>query len=158
LAPRDGGSTRDRIVLHTPSVVSRLMPPVSETQIADAFIADQFDISGNTVAVLHQAASWRGPSLARSSPRALRGSLLERIATHADPDLRAELGGFIHTPRRDAQAVRYHYDVSDAFYRLFLDQEMVYSCAYFPTGRESLAEAQRAKLDLVCRKLDLRRG
>jgi cyclopropane-fatty-acyl-phospholipid synthase len=60
--------------------------------------------------------------------------------------------------RRDQDAVRHHYDVSDAFYRLFLDDGLVYSCAYFPEGGESLEAAQRAKLDLVCRKLALRRG
>jgi cyclopropane-fatty-acyl-phospholipid synthase len=60
--------------------------------------------------------------------------------------------------RRDREAVRHHYDLSDDFYRLFLDREMVYSSGYFPTGSETLEEAQRAKLELVCRKLHLQRG
>jgi cyclopropane-fatty-acyl-phospholipid synthase len=60
--------------------------------------------------------------------------------------------------RRDREAVRHHYDVSDDFYRLFLDDALVYSCAYFPEGGETLEAAQRAKLDLVCRKLALRPG
>ena len=54
--------------------------------------------------------------------------------------------------------VRQHYDLSDSFYRLFLDPEMVYSSAYFPSGRESLEAAQHAKLDLICAKLGLRPG
>jgi cyclopropane-fatty-acyl-phospholipid synthase len=49
--------------------------------------------------------------------------------------------------------VHYHYDVSNAFYALFLDPEMVYSCAYFRDWNNDLATAQRDKLDMICRKL-----
>jgi cyclopropane-fatty-acyl-phospholipid synthase len=60
---------------------------------------------------------------------------------------------------RDNQAlVRFHYDLSNRFYGLFLDPEMVYSCAYFPRPDTSLEEAQRAKLDMICRKLRLLPG
>ena len=59
---------------------------------------------------------------------------------------------------RDRDAVRHHYDVSDDFYRLFLDEGIVYSCAFFPRGGERLEDAQRAKLELVCRKLRLDHG
>jgi len=54
--------------------------------------------------------------------------------------------------------VRYHYDVGNDFYSLWLDKRMVYSCAYFPTGEESLDAAQEAKLDYICRKLRLQPG
>jgi len=63
-----------------------------------------------------------------------------------------------HDRRRDAEAIRYHYDVSDDFYRLWLDQRMVYSCAYYRDGVETLEEAQEAKLDHICRKLRLAPG
>ncbi len=63
-----------------------------------------------------------------------------------------------HTPTADARQVQFHYDVSDAFYALWLDPRRVYSCAYWPAGVGSLAAAQEAKLDLVCRKLMLRPG
>ncbi len=63
-----------------------------------------------------------------------------------------------HTPTADARQVQFHYDVSDAFYALWLDPRRVYSCAYWPAGVHSLAAAQEAKLDLVCRKLMLRPG
>jgi cyclopropane-fatty-acyl-phospholipid synthase len=59
---------------------------------------------------------------------------------------------------RDREAIHHHYDVSDEFYALFLDQGMVYSCAYFARGGEEIAEAQREKLELVCRKLALAPG
>ena len=54
--------------------------------------------------------------------------------------------------------MRYHYDIGNDFYALWLDQRMVYSCAYFPTAEATLDDAQLAKLDLVCRKLRLRPG
>ncbi|HLK47097.1 MAG TPA: cyclopropane-fatty-acyl-phospholipid synthase family protein [Bryobacteraceae bacterium] len=54
--------------------------------------------------------------------------------------------------------IRFHYDRSNEFYRLFLDARMVYSCAYFRRPDMTLEEAQAAKLDHICRKLDLRRG
>ena len=60
--------------------------------------------------------------------------------------------------RRDAEAVRHHYDVSNEFFELFLDETMTYSCALFETGTETLEDAQRAKLELICRKLELEPG
>jgi cyclopropane-fatty-acyl-phospholipid synthase len=63
-----------------------------------------------------------------------------------------------HTTQRDAEQVRFHYDVSDDFYALWLDPRRVYSCAYFADGASSLAQAQEAKLDLICRKLMLAPG
>src|SRR5690606_1660979 len=54
--------------------------------------------------------------------------------------------------------VHYHYDVSNAFYALFLDPEMVYTCGYFTDWNNDLATAQRDKLDIICRKLRLKEG
>jgi cyclopropane-fatty-acyl-phospholipid synthase len=64
----------------------------------------------------------------------------------------------LHTRSRDAKAIQYHYDVSNEFYALFLDREMVYSCAYFKTGDEDIHQAQAQKLDHLCRKLRLQPG
>jgi cyclopropane-fatty-acyl-phospholipid synthase len=63
-----------------------------------------------------------------------------------------------HTPDADARQVQFHYDVSDDFYALWLDARRVYSCAYWREGVATLAEAQAAKLDHLCRKLLLREG
>jgi cyclopropane-fatty-acyl-phospholipid synthase len=63
-----------------------------------------------------------------------------------------------HSRKKDAEAIRYHYDVSNDFYALWLDARMVYSCAYFKTGEESIELAQEQKLDHICRKLRLRPG
>ncbi len=59
---------------------------------------------------------------------------------------------------RSARDIRFHYDRSNEFFRQFLDSRMVYSCAYFRNANQSLEHAQAAKLDLICRKLDLPPG
>jgi cyclopropane-fatty-acyl-phospholipid synthase len=63
-----------------------------------------------------------------------------------------------HTPHKDAEQIQFHYDVSDDFYALWLDPRRVYSCAYYRDTAMSIAQAQEAKLDHICRKLMLRRG
>lgn len=60
--------------------------------------------------------------------------------------------------RASRENVHHHYDIGNDFYQLWLDDQMVYTCAYFPTTDATLEEAQIAKLDLVCRKLELRPG
>ncbi|MGA8050824.1 MAG: class I SAM-dependent methyltransferase [Burkholderiales bacterium] len=64
----------------------------------------------------------------------------------------------LHTKKVDAASIRYHYDVSNDFYALWLDRNMVYSCAYFKTGDESIDTAQEQKLDHICKKLRLKPG
>lgn len=91
-------------------------------------------------------------SMALRLPRAQRGRAAgpARHAYHAR--------GRKHSLDRDKAAIAYHYDVSNEFYELWLDRELVYSCAYFKDGAQSLDDAQLAKLDHICRKLRLRAG
>ena len=63
-----------------------------------------------------------------------------------------------HDKATDAASISYHYDLSNEFYQLWLDREMVYSCAYFKTGNETLEQAQQNKFHHLCRKLRLQRG
>lgn len=63
-----------------------------------------------------------------------------------------------HSRDMNREAIGFHYDVSNDFYRLWLDEKMVYSCAYFRNAKESLDDAQSNKLDLICRKLRLQPG
>jgi cyclopropane-fatty-acyl-phospholipid synthase len=74
------------------------------------------------------------------------------------PSLELILHGERHTLQRDAAAIRYHYDVGNEFFGLFLDESMTYSCAIYSKGAETLEEAQLAKLDLIAGKLDLQPG
>jgi cyclopropane-fatty-acyl-phospholipid synthase len=106
----------------------------------------------------------------------LRGSMREICATGAallpqapvanDGRLRAALQAaqrklwswWRHRPGADARQIQFHYDVGDDFYALWLDPQRVYSCAYWPPGCNTLDAAQEAKLDLICRKLQLAPG
>jgi cyclopropane-fatty-acyl-phospholipid synthase len=64
----------------------------------------------------------------------------------------------VNTRRGSARNIHHHYDLSNDFYRMWLDEHMLYTCAYFPTPEASLEAAQEAKLEMVCRKLRLRPG
>ena len=64
----------------------------------------------------------------------------------------------LHTLTKDSEQIQFHYDVSDEFYKLWLDPRRVYSCAYYAEPGFDLAQAQEAKLDLICRKLHLQPG
>jgi len=74
------------------------------------------------------------------------------------PSLELILQGERHSLERDAAAIRYHYDVGNEFFGLFLDESMTYSCAIYSKGAETLEDAQLAKLDLIASKLALEPG
>lgn len=63
-----------------------------------------------------------------------------------------------HTLSKDAAQIQFHYDISDEFYALWLDSKRIYSCAYYADDTMNLEQAQSAKLDLICRKLNLQNG
>ncbi|WP_324778537.1 cyclopropane-fatty-acyl-phospholipid synthase family protein [Thiobacillus sedimenti] len=80
-------------------------------------------------------------------------------AAHAKPKPSADRWKWWrHTRSTDRRNIQYHYDVSNDFYGLWLDARRVYSCAYFRSPDMSLDAAQEAKLDHICRKLDLKPG
>ena len=104
---------------------------------------------------------WKPPAVgAVARARLVAAALAARGLGRQPPPPTAELRprGRRHTRRRDARAVRHHYDVSNDFFALFLDRSMTYSCGLFSRGASSLEEAQEAKLDLVCDKLGLQPG
>jgi cyclopropane-fatty-acyl-phospholipid synthase len=73
-------------------------------------------------------------------------------------EVRGDQAGRDGSERSNKANVQYHYDLSNAFYALFLDPEMVYSCAHFVEPHDDIARAQRDKLDMICRKLRLKPG
>jgi cyclopropane-fatty-acyl-phospholipid synthase len=152
-------------VLNHPGTLRRMLHPPFELSICEAFIAADFDIVGDAERAAALGENLRGnlssPSrLARLSRAILTMPTDDAPAPH--PAVRApdphEVGGALHTPRRDAAAVRSHYDVGNDFYQLWLDKRMVYSCAYFTNPYMSLDDAQEAKLEHICRKLRLSPG
>jgi cyclopropane-fatty-acyl-phospholipid synthase len=133
-----GQTARIRLTVHDPAVLTELAQPTL-LQLAEAYVLGRIDVDGDLVDAL---------------------PLAERLAEAAGSGVSQRVAGLVarHTQRTDRDAITYHYDVGNDFYRLWLDDRMVYSCAYFRTGDESLDEAQQAKLDHICRKLRLSPG
>lgn len=135
----------------------------NELGLARAFVSGDLDVEGDLYAVLSlrdRARTARLPLDKRDIWRLL-GRLARMGALGPPPRRPAEesrLQGRLHSLRRDRDAISHHYDVGNDFYSLLLGPSMVYSCAYFESATVSLADAQQAKLDSVCRKLDLRPG
>ena len=111
---------------------------------ADAYVAGQISVDGPIETVLKIGISL-AEKLGRFPP--LRG--LSRIVA---------LLPAVNSRNRDAANISHHYDVGNEFYRLWLDRQMIYSCAYFRSGHEDIHAAQQQKLDHICRKLLLRPG
>jgi cyclopropane-fatty-acyl-phospholipid synthase len=110
--------------------------------LANAYVDDRVEVEGDLARLIEAAfrAAERSPGWARALARAWglrpRGN----------------------TPRRSRRNVHRHYDLGNDFYSLWLDERLVYTCAYFPSPAASLEEAQLAKMEHVCRKLRLRPG
>jgi cyclopropane-fatty-acyl-phospholipid synthase len=158
------GGRRAHVRMHGPDAVSRVTLVPSETSFSDGYLRGDLDIDGD-VALAVEAARRLDPR--RLTPadarRLLRYGLELRRDRGSAPEIRRlpDLKGQPHSRARDMAAIRFHYDVGEPFYRLWLDRRLTYSCGYFerdadPSG--DLDAAQEAKLDLVCRKLDLRPG
>jgi len=146
------------LVLRAPRVLDDFFPPAVERPLAEAFLDGDLELEGDAIAVLEGAARWSGPRATAPLLLPAAAGLVRRALRRGEPRHGAPVRGRVHSIDRDRDAVRHHYDVSDDFYRLFLDDAMVYSCAWFRQGGEPIDEAQRAKLDLVCRKLALAPG
>lgn len=119
--------------------------------LADAYVRGDLEIEGAMSDVMAVAAALVGDPVERGSRSGWPPWLLGGWWRH----LRSR---WHHVKERDAQQIRSHYDVCDDFYALWLDPRRVYSCAYFADDTQTLARAQEAKLDLVCRKLQLEPG
>lgn len=86
------------------------------------------------------------------------GNALAKNTLKIESKLIRSVRKVIRNREADRRAVEYHYDVSNEFYKLWLDENMVYSCAYFEHGNESLASAQIKKMDLILKKIRIRPG
>jgi len=151
------GSAVGQVAMRHPRVLDAFLPP-SERRISEAYLDGDLELEGDTIGLLVAAARWEGPRMRdRLLPAALV-SLFRRAAPRAGDGAFAGDPGRPHSLARDGATVRHHYDVANDFYRLFLGEGMVYSCAFFARGDETLEEAQDAKLELVCRKLSLAPG
>jgi cyclopropane-fatty-acyl-phospholipid synthase len=133
--------------------------------LAEAYFHERVDLEGNIYSALGL----------REHLNSLSLSLLDKISLWLDAlsmtDLtHSKIGNEtpwiwskpltmqMHSRSMNREAIGFHYDVSNDFYKLWLDEQMIYSCAYFESADESLENAQSNKLDLICRKLNLQPG
>lgn len=157
-------STRRGPVLkvHSPRAIGHLLRAPGQLGLGRAYVCGDIDVDDldGIVALLGR---WHAPPLGRISQlrlarAAVRAHGLRRPPKPPAAELRPTGRRRRHTKRRDAAVVRHHYDVSNEFFALFLDQSMTYSCALFEDEADTLEDAQRAKLELICRKLELGPG
>jgi cyclopropane-fatty-acyl-phospholipid synthase len=151
---------RFTLVLQHPGALRAMCSRPSELTLGEAYIYNDFDIEGDIEAAFEFADYLleQERSLGKSLDLAKRLSKLP-VSSGAHENRRpTNFNGSIHSRGRDRQAVSYHYDLPAEFYALWLDQRMMYSCAYFSAPEEDLDSAQEHKLDYICRKLRLRRG
>jgi cyclopropane-fatty-acyl-phospholipid synthase len=146
--------------MRSPRVIGHLIRSPGELGLGRAYVYGDIE-TDDLDGVIALLGRWHPPHLGnlarlRLGALALRAAGLQRPPQPPAAELRPR--GSRHSKERDARAVRHHYDVSNDFFALFLDQSMTYSCALFEQGTESLEEAQRAKLELICRKLELQSG
>ena len=159
-APEPAQSAQFTLVLNSPGALRRMLWDPSELTLAEAFIHDDFDVEGQSERLFPLGEHLISRRLNLWEKLQFGHRLLQLPNEHRDPVGRqaARLKGPRHSVTRDRQAVTYHYDVSNAFYALWLDRRMVYSCAYFTDPDDDLDTAQESKLDYICRKLRLEPG
>jgi cyclopropane-fatty-acyl-phospholipid synthase len=161
--PKSGVKAPFALVFRHPQIICTLILGRDPLRLAEAYFRSDLDIEGDLFAALdlkdhleslqipvrdRLAAVIKAFRLRALNPRQLQW-FGENVPSH---------GGKvkIHSKDENLQAIRFHYDVSNEFYKLWLGQSMVYSCGYFEQSDRSLDEAQHAKLDHICRKLLLR--
>jgi cyclopropane-fatty-acyl-phospholipid synthase len=160
--PAETSSPQFTLILNHPNALrSMLQNSGSDLAISESYIRGDLDLEGDLEAAMSLAGyltarHWPLSTTLRIGWNLFRMSADGRSGRNGQRP--AMLSGELHSIERDRQAVTYHYNVSNDFYALWLDQRMVYSCAYFETADEDLDTAQARKLDYLCRKLRLRPG
>jgi cyclopropane-fatty-acyl-phospholipid synthase len=162
--PRDWPATSLAVAIADEGAVAALLRAPKITTLANLWAAKRIDIvNGTLLDLVAKKPKGRTRDFTKSlgKLRALKTALdflfvprggpwpLETIAQDRPSD---------GTPDANRKDISYHYDVSNAFYQLWLDPEMVYSCGYFHDWDDPLDKAQIQKIDMVCRKLRLQPG
>jgi cyclopropane-fatty-acyl-phospholipid synthase len=146
--------------VQTPRALAHFLRAPGQLGLGRAYVDGSLAVDDLDAAFL-VVDEWQPPALDRGE----RARLALAIAAAAArggvppvPGLELVQRGRLHTIERDAAAVRYHYDVGNEFFSLFLDESMTYSCAIFSRGAQTLEDAQRTKLELIAGKLALEPG
>lgn len=155
--------------LTSPNVLRRLLWAPGELGAVQAYVTGELDVDGDLRAALKHL--WSVVRQRNLGGIALTPALVGRLTSVAArlgavgaplpaPASQARVRGRLHSLLRDRAAISHHYDLSNDFYELILGQEMAYSCGIWASDGPdySLEDAQRDKLDAVCRKIGLRPG
>jgi cyclopropane-fatty-acyl-phospholipid synthase len=153
------------VALRSPAAITRFLRRPRLATVVELVAAGELDIEGGTLLDLaaRRGAASRGIAR-RLDKRLVARSLLPFLFAHAKVGAEprhaytSARGWRARFQRDDKALVQFHYDLSNAFYALFLDPEMQYSCAYFPIWDAGIEPAQQLKLEMICRKLRLQPG
>jgi cyclopropane-fatty-acyl-phospholipid synthase len=143
----------------TPDALIRVLRRPGELGLVRAFVAGDLELEGDLDALF----SLQVPPMGHLFSPSTLGPLLQLIGSDAvrplaPPQIEARQRGALHSRGRDRDAISHHYDVSNHFYEMVLGPSMTYSCAVFASDDDTLEIAQRRKVDLICRKLELQPG
>ena len=145
------------IILKHPGALRKMLLPGTAKGLGEAYMRDDYDVEGDIEQAVELAIALekrpRGWLKALTNYYNLRRLPITSGASADTGKAMGERMGGRHSASRDKEVVSFHYDISNDFYRLWLDREMVYSCGYFETPDKTLDESQAAKLRFLCRKL-----
>lgn len=133
-----GSSPKIKVKLRSPRALLSLVKPTLG-KLAKCYVEQEIDLTGYIRDIISV------------------GELLCG-ATSLDKNGGNRLSRWRHSKPADRKAISHHYDISNDFYALWLDRRRVYSCAYFEHAGDTLEQAQEQKLELICKKLDLKAG
>ena len=153
------------LVFRDPGVVRSMVLGRDPLRLEEAYFAGDVDIEGDFFAALGLKDQLQSTQL---PVRDRLGAMFSALRLTASSSAGADAAGRrvprhgrsfkAHSKLGDRDAIQFHYDVSNEFYALWLDPAMVYSCAYFERQDDTLEQAQQAKLEHICRKLQLQPG
>jgi cyclopropane-fatty-acyl-phospholipid synthase len=143
-----------------PSALAHFLRSPGSLGLGRAYVEDSIAVDDLDAAFL-VVDEWEPPAIGNGDRLRLGLAIAAAAAPGGiprRPSLELILRGGLHSIERDKEAVRYHYDVGNDFFALFLDESMTYSCGIFSRGAQTLEEAQQAKLELIAGKLKLDPG
>ncbi len=146
--------------VRSPLALGHILRAPGQLGLGRAYVAGEIEVNDMDAALDmldgYHVAPVDARGKARLAAAAIQAGALRSVPRVPASELRPR--GRRHSRERDKRSVTYHYDVSNEFFELMLGDTMTYSCAIFSRGAQTLDEAQRTKLELVCTKLGLQAG
>lgn len=168
----DNAKEQWNISIKGPEVLGAILRKPTLENLLRQYATGNIDFNGGDLIAFYEVLRSRGSrtqgvSSSQIKKRLNKGYLLrqalpllfaKKIDTELNHQFRGDDIGRTPSVRDEKSFIQFHYDLSNDFYHLFLDPEMQYSCGYFISWTQDLAQAQQNKLDMICRKLRLQPG